>query len=143
MFPENERKCFRYYDGRREVYGDPLQVRRKLILACGGDFTKLWNEYFFNPGEKWPDSEDDRYTAEEKSAGLLRQALAGETLIPAARLAFGMDPVDPDTGEGGAEEDCDRALVAWGVFCEELKKKRETRASPTSSSSATASPTGP
>lgn len=127
MFTKPEREIFQYHDGAAEVWGDPLLIRRRLILECKGRFDTLWDDFFFSPSEEWPDSTPEnprpRWTAEEKAAGILRQAEASEPFLAAVRAAFEMSPFDKATGQGATDADCERAVRAWAAWLADVKKK--------------------
>jgi hypothetical protein len=136
MFPESERMVFKYFDGEKERYGDPLAIRRRMILACKGKYNVLWEQFF-------ADLSREGMSEERKISLLLAAAAAGEDFVPAVRQAFEMVPWNPETGEGATEAHCERAARAWADWCEDAQKKTTNSHanSPTSSSPAVASPT--
>lgn len=98
MFPERERKIFRYHDGRQEVAADPIAIHRKLSFALGGRLNETLDEIH-------SDDQGQAHFAQEKA-------------LAAVRDVFEMAPFDKGTGEGALEEDCWKALDAWLEWAE-------------------------
>ena len=93
---------FQYFNGEADVWGDPWAVRCKLAQALGGDLPAIVEQF------------NDR----ENEA---RALAAAEKLVAAARVAFGMKPFDPETGEGATHGHCVEAYRAFVEFCEAKK----------------------
>lgn len=107
MFPD--RRIFGpYWDGRANVYADPIAVRRKLSACLGGDL----------PG----------VVRAMRSANPVESLPALERLCAAVCAAFGLgSPFDPATGAGVVEAEWRPVLeqfIAW------LAAQKKTTASP-------------
>ena len=111
---------FRFFDGEKPRYGDPLKIHRELYMALG------------SPDEVFAAYESDDPAAWMPAAGRIAEA---------ARLAFPMAPFDPATGKGATEQHCRDAVDAlWACLAGE-KKAGTTAGSPTGSPATTSTPT--
>lgn len=90
MFTQSDKKIFPYWNGRQEVYGDPMALHRRLTIALGGTPNEVLKA--------------------AKSESPLENAHARERLIDAVREAFEMVPFDKTEGAGALDEDCFQAL---------------------------------
>lgn len=118
MQDPREKAIFRYFNGDRWVWGDPLALSRRLDTSLGDP-----DAVFADVGD--PDPK------------VWRPAV--ECLIANVRDVFAIAPIDPETGAGGTEEHCRAALQALWEF---LAKKKPTNATmPSSSASITSTPT--
>lgn len=134
LFTEKQRGVFKYHNGVKEVWGDPLQIFRRLEYALQGGAIALIRQAFLPPPKYKPPSEEgpDRDSYEQtygqlKADYILRTSEAKERLVPAVRQAFGMPPLVQDIdknpeGKGATEEDCLNAIEAW-VRYQDAKKK--------------------
>jgi hypothetical protein len=119
MFNEHDKLIFRYFDGTKDVWGDPITIRRKLygMVPNMGEVLKMCRS-------------DDPV---EKDQGL-------EQLLPAIRYAFDM-PCNPKAEKpedyGATEDNCVKAVKDFMTFVK--KNAPNTENSPTASAS-TASP---
>lgn len=102
-----EKAIFRYHNGTRMVWADPLTVQRRLDAALG-DPDVVFKDVNDNDPLVW------------------RPAL--ECLIAAVREVFVMPGIDPETGQGATEEDCRTALNSLQDFL--AKKKPSAAGSP-------------
>ena len=102
VFDERQRNIFRYWNGIAYVWGDPLQIYRRLLVAFGGDMGPTYAN------------------AASEDPAISLPAL-GE-LADKVRDAFGMVPFDQATGQGATESDCLDALADWSAHLG-LKKK--------------------
>ena len=116
MHSEADRKIFPYWNGREEVWADPITVQRRLHAACGGDANQV--------------------IAQTNAPDALTACTARDSLLAAIRLAFDM-PFDQMTGEMlGNESEC---FAAYDALTDYLEKKNLTGASmPTSGQSSAA-----
>lgn len=124
--PPARRKIFRYHDGQRWRWADPMRIRRILQKETGGDFWHVYDLAAEVPrrlaagakfdqrcrealerGEEVPDEE----ARPEPPDG--EHFEAQEAILDATRAAFDMPPFDPETGSGATEEVCREALSAW------------------------------
>jgi len=104
MYSEQDRRIFGpYFNGLQSVYGDPLQINRRLVHALDGDPAPVHERA--NSQE-----EAERFEAREK-------------LVVAARYAFGMVEFNPTTGQGAVELD---VWTALNSFLEWREKKDST-----------------
>lgn len=116
-YQEHERQLFPYFNGEREVVGDPLRIWRFLNNLLDGDpDTVLAKAHSQVPEEKLD---------------------AQNRIIEATREAFMMEPFDSETGEGATEQDC---LVALTNFLDWIKKKGPNTGNSLSGSAPTMSP---
>lgn len=106
MFADRDRLVFRYEVNGRAVFADPLALRRRLIQATGGEFNTLLAEAQpATGGESDPAGEVGRENARERVLGAVYQA-------------FGLTPVDPETGGGVTEEEAAAVLTAYLAWLE-------------------------
>lgn len=106
---EIRKACFRFWNGARFVWADPLRVERRLYAALGDPHAVF---------------------AASQSSEFVIASTALEQLVEAVRDVFRMEPFDDETGAGATEEDCRNALQAlWDYLA---KKKLSAAASPTS-----------
>lgn len=85
----SDKNIFKYHDGSKEVYGDPLRLMRELYIALG------------NPDEAFKDSEDGNPRAQN-------------IIVDNAREVFKMVPFNCETGEGATDEDVEAVLdLLW------------------------------
>jgi len=90
MSEPDDRHVFRYFDGAREVYGDPYVLQRELRHALGRDVGEV--------------------LAEARAGDEILAYAAATLLLAAVRQAFGMAPWNPETNQGAQELHCRRAL---------------------------------
>jgi len=111
MFTDKERKIFKYHDGTKDVYADPLAMNRKLRALMAGNPEKVVAAY----------NGDDDIAADA----------AAEVFFPAIAEAFQVTRFNRLTGEGFVDEDL---LKLWEMFqAWLLEKKNRAANSPTSS----------
>lgn len=118
---EQNKNIFRYFNGEKEVYGDPLRIQRDLYLKLGDPDAAF----------KAADEGNDFY--------------AQNTIVDNAREAFHMVPFNPETGTGATDEDVEAALTALFSYFEKKSLNSATKPSsePSTTSIPTASPTTP
>ena len=104
MFSDEARNVFKYNDGTKDVYADPLDVRRRMMRATNGEMDLILEDY----GRKVKDA-DGKFLPEE----YMRKATAEESLATAVREAFRLPPFDPETGLGATDS---RALEVFVEF---------------------------
>jgi hypothetical protein len=105
MFTDTERAIFQYFNGVKNVFGDPLKIRRRLYNLLGGDPNEVLNQA--NNGV--PEVKDK----------------ATEKLMAAVIYAFDMVPFDKESGKGALEYDCRAALDSFVKWIEEKKNPVE------------------
>lgn len=115
MTPQ-EKAIFKFWNGTRHVWGDPLALSRRLDAVLGD-----------------PDAVFEAIRSED----MRERHAALECLIANVREVFAMPPIDPETGAGATEEDVQTALRALWKF---LAKKKPSTDTPPSSSPSTGSP---
>lgn len=120
-----------YWNGEREVYGDPLEINMALVGHARGQLARLIEA----SKSKGPDDAETDTEEERANKEVLRDR-ANAVAFPAlykmrevARLAFDLVPFDRATGNGATAKDCDRVLTDFFAFLSEQKKS--TAASPT------------
>lgn len=118
MYPEQQRKIFQYFDGQRQVYGDPLKIRRRLNGRLDGNLNKALADKDLSP---------EHY----------------ERVLDAVVYAFDLPPFNQETGEGAVEEVVVKALTSFLDWLQKKSPRREnslTSVPPTDSSLAKACP---
>jgi hypothetical protein len=93
-----DRNVFKYQDGGRDVYADPLVVYRSFVGALGGDPE--------------PYLAAARNESREPADFMSRLEAEGK-LAEASRVAFGLPAFDPGTGEGATEAFCLDTLYSF------------------------------
>lgn len=106
MFTDAEREIFPYFNGKQNVMGDPMKIRRRLYNRLGGDPNTVLNE-----------ARSDIPEVKDK---------ATERLMAAVVYAFDMVPFNPQTGEGALEKHCNAALNSFVAWIEEKKNPVES-----------------
>jgi hypothetical protein len=104
MFSEQEKRVYgpyRYGDGDKTLYADPLAVNRKVKALLGGDVEQVVRDY--NSGEDV----------------LVERAAA--RFLGAVVEAFGLKPFDPKTGTGLVEA---HVVQVWNHFQDWLAQKK-------------------
>lgn len=105
---DNSQTVFKYFNGERELYGDPLAIERKLRAACGGKPKELAD------------------AVNDETADDVKWAAAEEKLIRAVRDALQMAPFDVTTGKGATDATCRKA---WDVFWRYMDDQKKMPAS--------------
>lgn len=103
-----ERDIFKYNNGEKEVFGDPMAIDR-TIRARLGNPAKIIEQV----------NSIDLNTAD--SPQLSQGLQAQETMCVAVREAFGLKPFDPETGKGATESHC---FAVWAQFVNFLDEKK-------------------
>jgi hypothetical protein len=101
--PPEERNVFRYFDGERVAYADPMRVNRRLVAELDGD-VQLWLSAY-------------------NSADARARSDAVERLAPATLAAFDLPGFDTSTGDGVTEE---VAMNLLRTFLEWMAAKKKT-----------------
>jgi cytochrome c556 len=96
-----ERRVFKFHDGQKDRYADPMEVLRRVSFLLGDPAAV----------SKVIRDADPAADAEAMKAAYT----ATERLVVAVREAFDLAPFDPETGAGATESDC---LAVWGLFSE-------------------------
>ncbi len=117
-FTESERAIFAYHNGKDKVFGDPLELERRVRFLLGNvnALVEKINAVDLNQAD-----------------GIqLREALgAQEKLVNGVREAFSMPELDKKTGQGATEA---MTLAVWSSFCEFLAQKKMIGGPPPTSS---------
>src|SRR5574341_2178294 len=101
MFAERERDIFGpYWDGVKNVFGDPMAIYRKFRHELGEEPNKVF-------ADAHSDIEQIRFEARNK-------------VVQAVMTAFNMVPFNSDDGTGAKERDCNRVLAD---FIDWIEKK--------------------
>lgn len=130
MFSENERKIFVYFDGERELRGDPFAITRRLVRWLDGDPDRVLADRWAG----YPEEEVDEFGAPlPLDPAKIDKALepvrfeAEQKIIKATQEAFGLAPYDPETGLGVGEE---QLLQLFDEFCVWSEGQKKSTASP-------------
>lgn len=128
QFPEAERRIFTVSVAGGTLHFDPVRVRRLLLAVTQGELNLHLDEI---------DTCAKQYAQQMASDGKVqpaviakRAALEGR-MADAAFQAFGLSPVNPETGSGYTEAEVLSLLNAFIDF--EQKKSPNTGTTPTSS----------
>ena len=122
MFSEQDRKIFPYHDGEQEVFGDPVEIQRRMNAFTKGELNAI-----IDRTREWEvDSEGKPVLEDGKPVRANPAEVAAENqerLEAAIRHAFQLPAFDRITGQGctGA-----MALTVWNAFvewAEDAKKK--------------------
>lgn len=116
-YTDQERAIFKYFDGAREVYGDPLALWREFTAACGGN-PKQWMEWAFDESQP------------------LRHADYNGKVIQATRAVFRMVPYDRTTNEGAQDHHVQAALEGLFAFFDQKKTSKDSEPTCTPSTAA-------
>lgn len=103
MFSEEDRAIFGYHDGTKDVFGDPLELHRRLNEALEYQAAEVCEQ--------------------ARSEFLPTADAAHKKLVAAAANAFRLVSFDPATGQGCTER---MAMKVYNAFIEHidgLKKK--------------------
>lgn len=113
-----KRDIFGYSDGEKTRWADPLTVLRRLTQASGGNPNRLLDQARRLP----PEGDPEQGIPDPDPMAVLQATEAADRLVEACRAAFGLPPIDPDTGEGVPEQVVWDALEAYLAFCDAKKK---------------------
>lgn len=105
LFSEQDRQI--YTDPATGRKFDPLAVKRAITAATNGQFNVL--------------------VAAVSGGDPARAAEAQGRLIAAARLAFGLKPLDPDTGQGVLDAVAYEALIGFTRWLKGKGPRAQTR----------------
>lgn len=93
MFPADKRRIFPYHDGRADVFGDPLAIRRAMVRLAQPD--------------------DIEQVQKEAAQPLAFANPALDRLVAIVRGAFDLAPFDRATGGGLTEDEVLGVLKAF------------------------------
>lgn len=110
MFADHERQVFAYFDGAREVMGDPLAIYRQLVTRLDGDLEGAITAARRKVPEGHP--EEQPLPPELPADRVARLAGQGR-LIEAVRAGMALVPYDVETGGGATDA---HALAALARF---------------------------
>lgn len=119
-----DKNIFRFNNGERDVYADPLVLRDRLFTVSLGEFWNL------------RDKERKIATANDDPTIIMEGIKAREHLIYIGREVFQMIPFDDTTGKGATAEEC---LKVTDEFLTFLAQKKTKHAPPPTTSPPTAS----
>jgi hypothetical protein len=94
------------FNGQKPVFVDPLVAYRKLNYALDG----IPNDYI----------------SDSKSEDVQISYPAKEKIVEATRFAFGLQPFNPDDGQGTQDEDCWLIFNTFLKWVEEKKVRAES-----------------
>lgn len=127
MYPESQRRIFRYRIGNQFFYADPIHTLRLLKMACRGrlgQLTAAHNVYAGFPPEGVPESEWATFKptpAPEGSPEYMAGLDARGEIAQATIKAFGLPVFNGETGEGTLEEEAIALFVEFQRFLAEKK----------------------
>lgn len=110
MFNSNERMIFSYRAGDREIFADPMELARRIVVAFQGD-----------PNDTIAKMQPQQ--GQDPVAVLPLICMATDKFIAGVREAFKLAPFDPSTGAGTLESE---VREVWNHYQEWLEKKSPT-----------------
>lgn len=123
-----ERNIFKYNNGLRDVFGDPLILRDRLFQVSQGEFHILRGKVrAIAKALPRVDTEPEAVLA------VMEGLRAREHLVNIAREVFQLAPFDDTTGKGTLADECLAVTEAFLAFCAEKKTTGEQQ--PTTSTS--------
>lgn len=127
-----QKKVFRYWNGAKEVWGDPVEIWERLSEALGANPQIAYSAQFegkADPKEKYPSEELWQAAQAEEHKALPRRIFATREMRKAVRFAFNMVPFKEEAEKlediGATAEECDRAIDAYIAFATDQKKSGE------------------
>lgn len=124
FFSDSDKKVFKYNDGQKDVYADPLDVRRRLLQSSGGAFYRLCQQA--REPEPPPELPAGAPPADQGGPGyehfLMAALTARGRLNAAMRQAFGLPEFDPTKPGGVTEAMVDRIYDEYVKFMEGEEK---------------------
>lgn len=102
---EQNRRVFKYFNGVKDVFGDPMRIYSELCLKLGDPDAAF---------EAWQKGND---------------AYADIAMADNAREAFHMPSFDPETGAGATDEDVHDAVTALLDYFEKKSLSSDTKPS--------------
>jgi hypothetical protein len=135
------KNIFKFFDGAKEVYGDPLAIQRRLRLATNSRLSDLIDAV--NGPEEYDEWREKLKGASEEDKAKLREFLAGasaamdqarEELYPAIVKAFPLVPFNPESGEGATDDVIIQAMTSLNQW---LGQKKTSTVMPPKSASST------
>ena len=133
-----ERLIFKYHNGEREVFGDPLVLKDRIFELSGGEFVKWRRQVRAIPLVRPEESDTEGTMA--YFAGVIEGLAARKNLILLAQHIFEMVPFDDRTGKGATVTECLAVTDAFLLFLGQ--KKTSSAAQPTTSPSTESTPEG-
>jgi hypothetical protein len=121
MYTAKERAIFRYWNGKRHVWGDPVLLYERLATETGGDLVGLLDK-----ADGKIELPPELTLEQQENARTALKAQANERIRDAVRSAFGMAPWNPEAEKpedaGATAQECDDALDALYAFFDDQKK---------------------
>jgi hypothetical protein len=121
MYTAKERAIFRYWNGKRHVWGDPVLLYERLATEAGGDLVGLLDK-----AEGKIELPPELTIEQRQQAAEALRIQANEQIREAVRTAFRMAPWNPEAEKpedtGATAQECDDALGALYDFFEDQKK---------------------
>lgn len=117
MFTDEDRQIFPYHDGAKKVFGDPVEIQRRMNAALEGDVNGVVeksNEFREDIGED----------GQPLIVRLVSPQMAldyREKLNAAICSAFRLAPFDPATGQGMTSA---MLLKVWNAFTDWMEQKK-------------------
>lgn len=113
MFTPDDRLIYRYSNGDRDMFGDPMVIKRTMIRLADGDLPGLIEKAV--P----PETSD---TGDVPSS-ISQRVAAEERLLKIIREAFHLPEIDPETGAGVTDSMVWRVWDDFGEFIMGEKKR--------------------
>lgn len=113
-----------YWDGEKQVFGDPGELWRNLVGHARGCLDQLIRDSKVQGPSDSP-ADDEATLANKQELRNRANAVAFPAIarmMEVARLTFDLLPFDKSTGKGATEKDCDAVLTAFFKFRAEQKK---------------------
>lgn len=110
---EQERGIFSYKSDKedKDLFADPLQVRRGLLTSSGGFIDDWWEKVCVSPFGEDGETPNKQYMP-------LQVAEFEGKVATAVRSAFGLKPIDQSTGNGTLDAYCLKLIESFYLWWE-------------------------
>jgi hypothetical protein len=127
-------KCFRYWNGKDNVFGDPIEVYERLVMACGTNpqvVLDASNAGKAKAKDQYPSEEEYQRAVDQEAMTEPQRVAATLRLRQAVRIAFEMAPPNPKAEKpedyGATAEECDQVLREYWAYCAKKNASGGTR----------------
>lgn len=124
MYSDDQRNVFKYFNGEKEVFGDPLALYRRLLILTGGKPDELSEKVFINLNKATTEQVVAASQAHQQLCGIIREV-------------FSMKPYNPEDDSGAKDEHC---LMVWRQMATFLNQKKNPTVNLPTESQPTAGP---
>lgn len=111
MFSDKQRKIFKYHDGTKTKFGDPMKISERLYGSYGKDSTMSLD---------WEMIKNFQELKSEKAGVDALHAI--ERLYEHILRSFNLKPLNEEDGTGVTVEESLELIAEFGNYLEEVKK---------------------